>query len=204
MTQELTPGALNDSVQTAILESARELFARFGYKKTTMEDIAQVLGKGKSSLYYYFKNKEEIFQAVIKWEGDLLFSKLQKVLQTNDAPDVKMRNYVVIRMENIRELQNYHVTLKQDVPGGFEFLEQIKNDYEQQEVQMIESIMQEGLDAGLFHLNNTNMAAVAIVTALKGLETPLLQAINQKNYEDFRVQINNILNILFYGLIKRD
>lgn len=204
MTQELTPGALNDSVQTAILESARELFARFGYKKTTMEDIAQVLGKGKSSLYYYFKNKEEIFQAVIKWEGDLLFSKLQKVLQTNDAPDVKMRNYVVIRMENIRELQNYHVTLKQDVPGGFEFLEQIKNDYEQQEVQMIESIMQEGLDAGLFHLNNINMAAVAIVTALKGLETPLLQAINQKNYEDFRVQINNILNILFYGLIKRD
>ncbi|MFW6389223.1 MAG: TetR/AcrR family transcriptional regulator, partial [Marinilabiliaceae bacterium] len=54
-----------DTVRIAILKSARELFAKFGYRKTTMEDIAQALRKGKSSLYYYFKNKEEIFQAVI-------------------------------------------------------------------------------------------------------------------------------------------
>ena len=98
MTQELTPGPSNDSVRAAILDSARELFARFGYKKTTMEDIAQSLGKGKSSLYYYFKNKEEIFQAVVDWEGDILFSKLRQIVHSSDAADAKMRLYVQVRM----------------------------------------------------------------------------------------------------------
>ena len=51
----------NESVRVSILEAAQGLFSKFGYKKTTMEDIAQELHKGKSSLYYYFKNKEENF-----------------------------------------------------------------------------------------------------------------------------------------------
>ncbi len=68
----LTPS--QDANRTAILDASRDLFARFGYKKTTMEDIAMALRKGKSSLYYYFKNKEEIFQAVIELESELLYS----------------------------------------------------------------------------------------------------------------------------------
>jgi len=40
--------------------------------------LANALGKGKSSIYYYFKNKEEIFQAVLEQEVILLKSKLEK------------------------------------------------------------------------------------------------------------------------------
>lgn len=204
MTQELTPGPSNDSVRAAILDSARELFARFGYKKTTMEDIAQSLGKGKSSLYYYFKNKEEIFQAVVDWEGEILFSKLRSIVQSPNAADAKMRHYVQVRMENIRELQNYHIAIKEDMGGGMDFLDHIKGKYEKTEIEMIQAIMEEGLEKNLFQLKNTNIAAVAIATALKGLETPLFKSMNLNNFEEFKVQIDNILNILFYGLIKRD
>lgn len=203
MTQELTPGPSNDSVRAAILDSARELFARFGYKKTTMEDIAQSLGKGKSSLYYYFKNKEEIFQAVVDWEGEILFSKLRQIVHSSDAADAKMRLYVQVRMENIRELQNYHIAIKEDMGGGLDFLDHIKGKYEKTEIEMIQAIMEEGLEKNLFQLKNTNIAAVAIATALKGLETPLFKSMNLNNFEEFKVQIDNILNILFYGLIKR-
>ena len=69
---------------------------------------------------------------------------------------------------------------------------------------MIQTIMEEGLKKNLFQLKNTNIAAVAIATALKGLETPLFKSMNLNNFEEFKVQIDNILNILFYGLIKRD
>lgn len=54
-----------DPVRDEILNEARELFKRFGFKKTTMEDIARQIGKSKSSLYYYYKTKEEIFEAVV-------------------------------------------------------------------------------------------------------------------------------------------
>ena len=48
-----------------ILATAKKLFAQHGLKKTTMEDIANALGKGKSTLYYYFPGKTEIFEAVV-------------------------------------------------------------------------------------------------------------------------------------------
>ncbi|HEY8398243.1 MAG TPA: helix-turn-helix domain-containing protein, partial [Flavihumibacter sp.] len=53
-----------DPIRQDILAGARELFIHYGYKKTTMEDIARKIGKSKSALYYYFKTKEEIFEAM--------------------------------------------------------------------------------------------------------------------------------------------
>lgn len=56
---------VKDPFREEILSGARDLFERFGFKKTTMEDIARQVGKSKSALYYYYKTKEEIFEAVI-------------------------------------------------------------------------------------------------------------------------------------------
>jgi AcrR family transcriptional regulator len=50
-----------DLVRDEILRAARELFQTYGLTKTTMEDIAEAAGKEKSTLCYYFKNKEEVF-----------------------------------------------------------------------------------------------------------------------------------------------
>ena len=49
----------NESVRISILEAAQGLFSKFGYKKTTMEDIAQELHKGKSSYIIILKIKKK-------------------------------------------------------------------------------------------------------------------------------------------------
>jgi len=58
----------DEIVKSQIVNKGQELFQQYGLKKTTMDEIAAACGKGKSTLYYYFKNKEEIFDAVIKKE----------------------------------------------------------------------------------------------------------------------------------------
>ena len=59
----------NDNNQKEIIiAAATTLFSRFGLDKTTMEDIAKAAKKGKSSLYYYFKSKEQVFAEVIRKE----------------------------------------------------------------------------------------------------------------------------------------
>ena len=58
----------DDSMVREILSTAKNLFAQHGLKKTTMEDIANAMGKGKSTLYYYFPGKIEIFEAVVDEE----------------------------------------------------------------------------------------------------------------------------------------
>ncbi|MBI3783346.1 MAG: TetR/AcrR family transcriptional regulator [Deltaproteobacteria bacterium] len=47
-----------------ILDAALERFAHYGYRRTSMEDIAEVAGISRAALYLHFKNKEEIFRAL--------------------------------------------------------------------------------------------------------------------------------------------
>lgn len=185
----------------AILEVARDLFARYGYKKTTMEDIAISLRKGKSSLYYYFKNKEEIFQAVIDMETELLYSKLREVVYSERDPVSKLRDYVITRMETMAGLDNYQKVVKEELYGGYDFLKSVKKDGDTLEEEFLKTILDEGVNNDVFQVKNTRMGAIGIATALRGLEIPLFRGISSK--DEFSQQLGNILNILFYGVIKR-
>ena len=53
-----------DSVREAIVESASWLFDRFGYEKTSVDEIARRAHRAKTSVYYYFDGKLAIFKAV--------------------------------------------------------------------------------------------------------------------------------------------
>lgn len=194
-------GAQNDEMRSTIIEAAKELFAKFGYKKTTMEDIAIALRKGKSSLYYYFKNKEEIFQAVIESEEEALFSKLKEVANSKMESREKLSSYVITRMEALLSLDNYIKAMKDEMHTNYEFLSRLKANSEKQEARLLTQILEEGTRSNTFQVKNIPMAAVAIATAFKGMEGPLLSS--DYDFEDLKIQIENTLNILFFGLIKR-
>jgi len=53
-----------------ILAAAGKCFVQYGYEKTTLDDIAAIVGINKASFYYYFKNKEAIFFELITREAD--------------------------------------------------------------------------------------------------------------------------------------
>ncbi|MBN1648245.1 MAG: TetR/AcrR family transcriptional regulator [Spirochaetales bacterium] len=57
-----------------IIAAAGECFARYGYDKTSLDDIAAIVGINKVSFYHYFKNKDEIFTAMITEEADKYMS----------------------------------------------------------------------------------------------------------------------------------
>jgi AcrR family transcriptional regulator len=56
----------DELVRAAILKAAEAVFRKWGITKTTMEDIAHEAGKGKSTLYYYFKSKEDVLDAAVE------------------------------------------------------------------------------------------------------------------------------------------
>ncbi|MFD3447278.1 TetR/AcrR family transcriptional regulator [Microbacteriaceae bacterium 4G12] len=51
----------------AIIEAATKSFAAFGYKATTMEQVAKLANVGKGTIYTFFKNKEELFDEIISY-----------------------------------------------------------------------------------------------------------------------------------------
>ena len=52
--------------QAEIIDAAIALFARKPFRDTTMSDIARAAGLDQSSLYYWFKNKEELLEAILQ------------------------------------------------------------------------------------------------------------------------------------------
>ncbi len=54
-----------------ILDAATSCFARYGYDKTTMDDIGKLVGMNKVSLYYYFNGKEILFKTALAREARL-------------------------------------------------------------------------------------------------------------------------------------
>jgi AcrR family transcriptional regulator len=76
-----------------ILEAAGECFKRFGYKKTTLDDIGRVVGLNKASLYYYFKNKEEIFINLKTFQYNELTVKLNAVINSQKPCKQKILEY---------------------------------------------------------------------------------------------------------------
>ncbi|WP_066315832.1 TetR/AcrR family transcriptional regulator [Bacillus sp. FJAT-29814] len=49
-----------------IVEAATKSFSLFGYKATTMDQVAKLANVGKGTIYTFFKNKEELFEDIIK------------------------------------------------------------------------------------------------------------------------------------------
>ncbi|MEL7585213.1 MAG: TetR/AcrR family transcriptional regulator [Prolixibacteraceae bacterium] len=183
-----------------ILKIAQDIFSKYGYKKTTLDDIANAVRKGKSSLYYYFESKEDLFQAVILKEVDVLKRELEKVVMRNTDPVEKLRDYILTKLTTFRGLANFYHALESDVTA-IEFIENIKNKYEQEEIRMIKRILIEGVRKNTFEVYDFTLAAIGITTAIKGLEMPLTAGdYGRTNLEK---GVDNILKILCYGIMKR-
>jgi AcrR family transcriptional regulator len=189
-----------DEVKEAIVNVARHIFSRFGFKKTTMDEIAIATRKGKSSIYYYFASKEEIFQAVVEKEASILKQELINAINKDDSPAQKLKMHVLVRMHTMEKLANFYSAIKDDYLSHLEFIEKIRKKYDQEEIQMMESILTEGVENGNFEIGDTSLAAIAIVTALKGMEIPLFWGVEEKDIEQ---RLDSLIHILFHGVMKR-
>jgi AcrR family transcriptional regulator len=93
-----------DLKKEQVLQAASEVFARFGFDKTTLDDIGRRAGLNKASLYYYFKNKEEIFIAVVLSETQAFTEDLQhKTLEISDVRE-KIRFFLAERIRRYGEV----------------------------------------------------------------------------------------------------
>ncbi len=77
-----------------MIQVAAQVFSRYGFEKTTIDDIGAALNLNKSSLYYYFKNKEEIFSEVVMNEAKLLIHDLHVKIGQVPGIDKKITYYM--------------------------------------------------------------------------------------------------------------
>ncbi len=75
-----TPIHADESTRTRLAESALTLFASRGYAETTVREIIEAAGVTRPVLYYYFRNKAELFCYLVEREFDRLYLEMDAIL----------------------------------------------------------------------------------------------------------------------------
>jgi len=189
-----------EEYRTRIILTASKIFSHYGFRKTTMEEISRALKKGKSSIYYYFASKEEIFEAVVLYEANQLRMQLTTAIKEVDSPPDKLRNYIYVRMKAFAKLSNYYNAVFDKNLDHYEFIEKIRSRYDREELAILRLLVYVGNSRGIFRVEDSEYTAMAIQTMLKGMEVPLFW---RKRDIDINDRLDAILNLIFNGLNKR-
>jgi len=192
---------VKSAVRAQIVGVARKIFTRYGFRKTTMEEIAAASRMGKSSIYYYYPSKEDIFKAVVEKEAEELKVALDKTIHTREEPVHKLKSYILFRLHHVRTLENFYAALNDEALSHFDFIMDIRRKFDQDELQVVREILEEGLSDGSFQIHSSEIGAIAIATMMKGLELPLLLSDDHKT--DRGELLDDLIRVLLYGIVKR-
>jgi len=191
----------NDEVRDQVVQAARQVFARYGFKKTALDDIAREARKGKSTIYYYFKSKDEIFKAVIDAEAEIRAKAIEAQISQIEDPKLKLKTYIYVRMQTLKMVANYYEAIKNDLLDNLYFVNSFRSDHFEEEINRIQSMLREGIDLKIFTIENPLLTARTIVTILHGFEVPLI--LKNLSDEELQKSIDEMLNILFYGIVAK-
>jgi AcrR family transcriptional regulator len=189
-----------DEKKERILAVADKLFAHFGLKKTTMDEIAKKARMGKSTMYYYFKSKEEIFVEVIRRDSVIFQLELNQAIAKGKTPQEKIGNYVLARMKHLKALSNYYLTLRDEYIEQYTFVDNVQKDFSNFEISTLSVLLAEGVNQGLFDIDSVETTARNFAICLKGLEYPFFTKDDNSNIEN---ESNQMLTILFKGIETR-
>lgn len=133
-----------------LIEVARQLFAHKGIENTTMNDIANASDKGRRTIYTYFKNKKEIYNAVIEQESEQMVSQLREILQLNISPVEKLRRFLEIRFALISDFISQGESIKRFFGLDIKRVEKIRKLASEKENEILRSIIDDGINQGFF------------------------------------------------------
>lgn len=192
----------DEEIITSIVLVAQNLIQRFGLNKTTMEDIAKAAGKGKSTLYYYFKSKEDIFDEVVKREMDDFFQGVKNAVNKEESALNKLRAYITIKIETITHKANLYQIVKAGLqePQLFDLYEKFRNRYDKEEATLIASILDIGIKQRVFNLPdkaNLRILVEVLVSCVRGIEYDIIA---RDKFSSLSKRTNFLVAIVAKGL----
>lgn len=157
-----------------LVEVARILFAKNGLENTTMNDIAVASKKGRRTLYTYFKNKEELYYAVIETELERLIQKMSEATEKITSTEEKLAELVFTHLNLIKEAVLRNGNLRAEFFRNIWMVEKVRKNFDIAEIALIQKILTEGVKQKNFEISNTSLVANIIHYCIKGLEVPYI------------------------------
>lgn len=194
-------------VKEKIGKAAMKCFMKFGLDKTTLDDIAQSVGLNKASLYYYYKNKEDIFvEAALKEGEDYIISLQQEVLLKKGVEN-QVSYYMQSRFNYYKNVLNMNrvsvETLNKILPHFFELYEALMK----REKQFLSLLIRKAIQDGELMKTNADKIASVLIDISDALkhsveQQAILKMENEIDYSNSLRDMKFLISLMFKGLKK--
>jgi AcrR family transcriptional regulator len=166
-----------------------------------MEEVAKNIHKSKGVLYYYFKNKEELFKEVLKQELNCIKMELSKVMMSKNDSLIMLKEYISIRLKLLSKTVNYHETLKADFFEKYYFVKDVRDDFTEFERMQLTMMLKKGKDEGYLNVIDIDSTVDVILMVVSGIEIPLFL---QNKYAEYGDTIEELSEMIADSLSMRN
>ncbi|MBO4383236.1 MAG: TetR/AcrR family transcriptional regulator [Clostridia bacterium] len=187
-----------------IYEAAIPFFARYGFKKTTLDDIAGALGMSNTNIYLYAKSKQDLYEGCIQYAKEKWQDYVRQQSESIEEPKEKLlatfRSAVAYLIFN----EDVLALLRND-PSIFPMLPDLDPvaEYNDWTSQYVKEILDDGIEKGVFRPLNTTITSVLLFGWYKYI---ILSALGMKEEtlspELLEETLTTMSSLLFNGLLE--
>lgn len=157
-----------------ILEAAQSVFARKGYYLSKIEEIAELAGVGKGTVYEYFASKEELYKEMFK----LILNRYTEYVMVEETPEMTAKEWI----RHLLEMHlRYMLENRQHMPTDFGDLGGMDMeilgwmyDMRKRSIERLISVFQKGIDRGELKGMDPELGANLLVGMMRGVTLPLM------------------------------
>lgn len=182
-----------------LIDVARQLFARNGIENTTMNDIAEASDKGRRTIYTYFKNKLEIFNAVVERESEQSVAKLRQVLTEDISATAKLKQYLKLKFNAVQEALVRQESLYSYFSLDLKRFNRIRRLTLIKETEILQTILNEGKQSGEFNPNQTAKLSSFVNIIFQGADIAIHKDYSSETTEKTNIE-DTIIEFIIEGI----
>lgn len=192
-----------EQTKQKIQQAAYQCVARYGFEKTTLEDIAREVGLNKASLYYYYKNKEDLFLEVTTNATRHFVETLQASTPARGGIEQQVGHYFYERsvyfLRMVEEVYITEETLRQVEPLFKDLMQEV----EAQETAFVKGLLDAAIARGELHPVDTGRLAEHLLLFSEAIKhRAKVRAPNPRDREAIAGQIRENLEFMLTLLFK--
>ena len=187
-----------------VLDAADYLLARFGYKKMTMDDLAEQARVGRRTIYLHFPGKEEVALATIDRRMGRLVAHLEALVASASSPGEGLRALLIGRVLFLFDAAQ---TLSQTYDEMMAALRPVymprRAQYLHAEAQVVAKVLAQGVQRDEFAVDDVNETSLSLLLATNALMPFSLSREQRADRASVERRVTQIADLLLNGVLQR-
>lgn len=183
-----------------LLEAARKVFAEKGFHEATVDEIADVAGVAKGTVYLYYQSKQAIYWAALERGIAALHDEVEAELAGEKTVENKVKAFIAIKICYFEKNRDFFKIYLSEFGSVFTHPAQLHKrfgDLYLQQARMLEAVLREGIKRKAIRNIYPEAAALAISDLTRGIITQRLLGWSKANVES---DIRFVFDLVWRGI----